>query len=165
MITAAYIIVCFRYGAWRKWKEYYSTYLYVIIGDLAYNFIFYDRALWEYSKLISHTFSDLLVAMVVFPCAITLFFTYYPTETKIWKQALYILFWVGINTGIEYISYKFGFIVYYNNWNIIWSMALYCIAFVLIKVHYSRPLLVWPISFVLTYITMLIFNVPLRGMK
>lgn len=42
---------------------------------------------------------------------------------------------------------------------------MYYIAFVLIRIHYVKPLLVWPISFVLAYITMLIFHVPLTGMK
>lgn len=165
LVVITYVIACFSYGSWKKWREYYPTYLYVIVGDLVYNFLFYDHALWEYNKLVSHTFSDLLVAVVVFPCAITLFLTYYPTKSKIQKQALYVLVWAGINTGIEYISHVFGFISYYNNWNIGWSMLLYCIAFILVRVHYFKPLLVWPISLVLAYITMLIFNVPLMGMK
>ena len=164
-IVAAYIIVCFRYGAWRRWKEYYSTYLYVIIGDLSYNFIFYYKDLWVYNKLVSHTFSDLLMAVITFPCAITLFLTYYPSASNKWRQALYILFWTILNTGIEYISHRFGYMSYYNNWNILWSMGLYYIAFIMVRVHYLKPLLVWPISFALAYITMLLFNVPLAGMK
>jgi len=163
LVVAAYALLCFLYGAWKNWKEYYPTFLYVLVGDLAYNFIFYDKALWEYNKLVSHTFSDFLIAAVAFPCAIILFLTHYPS--KMWKQAVYILFWTAINTAVEYASYRLGFIVYSNNWNIVWSLVLYCIAFILIRVHYLKPLAVWPISFALAYITMLIFGVPLIGLK
>jgi hypothetical protein len=102
IVVAIYAILCFRYGAWRKWREYYPTFLYVLIGDMAYNFLFYENSLWEYRRLISHTFSDFLVALIVFPCAITLFLTYYPKG--IWKQAIYVFVWTSINTVIEYIS-------------------------------------------------------------
>lgn len=86
-----------------KVEEYYSTYLYVLIGDLTYNLIFYDKALWEYNGPISHTFSDFLVSVVVFLCAITLFLTH--CSVKVWKQALYILLWTGMNTAVGWISY------------------------------------------------------------
>lgn len=162
-VVCAYVILCFRFGAWRRWREYYSTYLYAVIGDLAYNFLFYDKDLWVYDKLISHTFSDFLVAVAVFPCAITLFLTYYPA--KRWKQAVYIFSWAALNTGVEYVSYQFGFILYYHNWNILWSMILYNIAFILVRIHYVKPLLAWPISFALAYTTMLLFDVPLAGLK
>lgn len=163
IVVLSYVIACFRYGAWRRWREFYSTYLYVVIGDLTYNFIFYEKSLWLYDRLVSHVFSDLLVAAIVFPCAITLFLTYYPR--KLWRQALYILAWSAVNTILEYISYKIGFILYDNHWHILWSLLLYCIAFTLVRVHYTRPLIVWPISLVCACATMLIFQVPLTGMR
>ncbi len=162
LFVAAYVVISIRYGAWKRWKEYYSTFLYAIIGDLGYNLLFYEKSLWEYKNLVSHIFSDLLIAFIVFPCAITLFLTNYPVKRK---RALYILIWAGIHTALEYISCRLGNFVHYNNWNILWSMALYCIAFVLIRVHSVKPLLAWPISIVMAYSTMFFFHVPLGGMK
>lgn len=163
LLVLTYAVLCFKFGAWKKWKDYYPTYLYAIIGDITYNFLFYEKSLWEYRNLVSHTFSNFLVALFVFPCAITLYLTYYPN--KRWKQLLYILLWTIANTLIEFAANQLGDIVFLNNWNIYWSMALYFIAFVLVRVHYVKPLLVWPTSFALAYITMYLFNVPLRGMK
>ena len=163
MVTAAYLIICYRLGAWKKWKEFYPTYLYVIVGDLAYNFIFYEKPLWEYGNFVSHTFSDFWMAMIVFPCAVTLFLTHYPK--RFWKQALYILLWTVVNTAVEYVSYRSGGMLYYNNWSIAWSAALYLVAFILIRIHYVRPLWVWPISFACAFATMYLFGIPLVGLK
>lgn len=163
VVAAVYVLVGIRYGNWRKWKEFYSTYLFVIAGDLAYNFIFYDRPLWIYERLVSHTFSDFFIAVIVFPCAITLFLTYYPP--KMWRQALYILAWTGLNTLIESISHALGFISYHNSWNLAWSTILYYIAFVMVRIHYVKPLWAWPISLLFTHITMVFFGVPLGGTR
>lgn len=39
IIIFSYVAICYIFGGWKKWREYYSTILYVIIGDLAYNFV------------------------------------------------------------------------------------------------------------------------------
>ena len=156
IIVLAYIMVCYKWGAWKKWKEYYATFLYLIIGDLSYNFIFYNHTLWRYEGLVNHTFSNYLVAFIVFPCSIILFLTHYPKG--LFKQGLYILGWTGINTLIEFISYKTGYFSYANGWNIFWSGAVFFFAFILIRLHYKYPLAVWGISGAFALITMYLFN-------
>lgn len=159
-IVLAYLTACFFFGNWKNWKNYYSTILYVIVGNLTYNFIFYNYLLWKYEKLVNHTINDLLYALLVFPCAIILFLTYYPFRIGIGKQAIYILAWSGFNTFVEHISSIHGYMSYHNNWNIFWSFGVYIIAFCLIRLHYKHPLVVWPISTGLGVITAIIFKLP-----
>lgn len=163
IIIILYLAVCFLFGNWRNWKEYYPTILYVIIGDLAYNFVFYNFLLWEYEKLASHTINDLLYALIIFPCSIILFLSYYPSKLR--KRILYILAWSGCNTVIEYISSNIGYLSYHNGWNIVWSFGLYVIAFSLIRLHYKHPLTVWPISLGLAALTAIIFRLPFNLIK
>lgn len=163
IIIISYLLACFFFGAWKNWGKYYSTILYVIIGDLAYNFVFYNFLLWEYKKLASHTINDLLYVLIVFPCSIILFLTYYPSKLK--KQILYVLVWSGFNTTVEFISSNMGYLSYHNGWNIVWSFGFYIIAFSLIRLHYKHPLIVWPISLGLAAMTVIIFGLPFHLIK
>lgn len=45
-VAAGFAAACAISGGWKKWREFYPTILYVIIGDLAYNFVFYRYDLW-----------------------------------------------------------------------------------------------------------------------
>jgi hypothetical protein len=163
ILNILFILACWRWGDWKRWREFYPTILYFIIGDLAYNFIFYKNSFWEYRGLYNHTFSDFLDAFVEFPCTVILYLTYYPK--KYWKQACYILLWVCIYTLIELVSWKTSNFLYFNGWNIFWTIAFNCTMFTLLKLHYKRPIIVWPISAVFVVLTMIIFKVPFNSLK
>jgi hypothetical protein len=158
-----YIGICFKWGAWRRWREFYPTILYVIIGDLAYNFVFHDYSLWAYSGLFNHTTSDLIIAFCVFPSMVILFLTHWPQGYL--KQALYVIAWATVHTLIEGLSILIGNFCYTNGWCIIYSFLFLIIAFLLIKLHYSHPLIVWPISAALAVLVMLIFRLPFETIK
>jgi len=158
-----YAAACWKWGSWRSWREYYPTVLYVIIGDLAYNFVFHEHLLWQYQGLFNHTVADMIVAFFVFPSVIILFLTHWPKSCI--KQASYVLAWTVLQTVIEYFSTLTGGMVYQYGWNIFWSFGLYALAFVLIRLHYRKPLLVWPISVALALATALIFGLPYDNLK
>lgn len=163
IVALIFIFALFKWGDWKNWKKYYPTILYFIIGDLAYNTIFCCGLLWEYTGLISHTFSDFFVAFFEFPCIVILFLTYLPKG--IYQQGLYILVWTVVSTLLEFILFKMNYYSYSSGWNIIWSGGVFFFAFILISIHYKRPLIVWPISAVFAIITMYIFKMPLTGLR
>ena len=84
MITIGLIILlaaaCYKWGAWRRWRKFYPTILYVIIGDLSYNFVFHDHTLWLYDSLFNHTTLDILAAFLMFPSIVILFLTHWPKK-------------------------------------------------------------------------------------
>ncbi len=155
------IPACYKWGNWRNWKEYYPTMLYYIIGDLSYNVLFHDKMLWEFRKMISHTFSDYFDAFFIAPFAIIIFLTHFPV--KLSKTLLYTFFWACLFTLVEFLSYVLGYIIYANGWNIFWSFGIYYFLFLLLRVHYHKPLLTWPISLGLAVATLVIFKVPLTS--
>lgn len=160
--VTAYLAACYKWGDWRNWREYYPTVLYVIIGDLSYNFVFYQHTLWKYQGLVNHTVSDYLVALLVFPAAVILYLTYYPRGKY---QTLYILLWTLANSMLEHASVKLGYFSYNNGWNIYWSALVFYIAFILVRLHYLKPLLVWPLSVACGLVMMAIFHVPITSLK
>lgn len=158
-----FMAVCYKWGDWRNWKKYYSTILYVIIGDLSYNFVFYNFDLWKYYHLVNHTFSDILIALTVLPCGIILFNTYYPKQN--FSKVIYILVWSCLCTALEFTFHKMSYILYFNQWNIVWSFGVFMIAFCLIRLHLKYPLLTWVLSIVLAILVSLIFGLPLDTIK
>lgn len=163
VIVAVFIAASFLWGDWKRWKEYYPTVLYVIIGDITYNLLFYQYSLWIYTGFINNTFADLAVAFVIFPCTVNLYLVNFPKKPI--HAALYVLFWTALATALEYISIRTGCIAYDHGWNLFWSALLCFIAFILIKVHDWRPLVAWPISFACGIATLIIFKIPFSLIK
>ncbi len=158
LIVAGYITSCYKWGAWRRWGDFYSTILYVIIGDLAYQFVFRNYKLWTYTGLLGHTYTSLIITFIVFPPAIILYLTHFPSG--FFKQALYVVAWAIVNTLIELASCITNGLLYEHNWCLLWSFVLFGIAFILIRLHYKKPLLVWPISLACGAACSIIFGLP-----
>lgn len=163
IIASLFILATYKTGAWKKWKEYYSTILYVIIGDLSYNFIFYNHTLWRFANLVNHTFSSFMIAFIVFPCIILLYMSHYPKG--FWKRVIYTICFTVVNSLIEFISYITSNMVYEHGWNIFYSAGVFLFLFILARLHYRHPLVVWTISAGFALLTMYIFKIPFNVMK
>jgi len=162
-IVLFYIAACIKWGNWRKWKDYYSTILFTIVGDLTYNFIFHDYSLWKYANLINHTASSYMYILLVYPCAINLYLTYFP-HGRI-KGALYVLGWTSFNSLLEFVSFRLGYFVYENGWNCVWSIGFFFIGFLLIKLHYHHPILAWLVAGSLLIGAIFAFGLPFERIK
>jgi len=161
--VSATILVCYKWGDWKSWREYYPTCLYFIIGDFIYKVLFYEHTLWQFEGLINHTFSDFMVSFLAFPALTIFFLTHYPKP--LWLQTLYILLFTGIHTIIEFILFKTGNIIYHNGWNIFWSMAVvWFLALTAIRLHYRSPLLAWVMVIVGFGTAMFLFNIPISSL-
>jgi hypothetical protein len=97
--------------------------------------------------------------LLIYPSTVILYLTWFPT--KIGKQLLYILLWVGIYTMMELISFITGSFTYYHGWNIFHSILFNACMFPLLALHYRKPLAVWPISFALCFLILWWFRIPL----
>ena len=162
-LTVLYAAACYKWGAWRKWREYYPTILYAIIGDIGYNFVFHDHTLWLYDSFFNHTTMDVIATFLMFPSIVILFLTHWPSTW--FKQALYVLAWSAANTLFEYIGVLAGTFKYDHGWGIPWSFALLVGAFIMLRLHHKKPLLAWPISFALGLVTALVFALPFEALK
>ena len=158
LLVIGYAAACYKWGGWKQWRDYYSTILYVIIGDLAYQFVFKDYRLWTYTGMLGHTYTALILMFLVFPPAILLFLAHVPSGLL--KKTIYITAWAIVNTAVEWIACRTNGLHYAHSWGILWSFALFVIAFILIWVHYKRQLLVWPVSLACGVACAIIFKLP-----
>lgn len=153
-------VICWKWGDWRHWGKYYPTILYMLIGDLVEDLLMYSKPLWGFGEFIEkYPFLDITVMLLIYPSTVVLFLTWYP---KPWgKQILYILLWVGIYTIIEVVALFTSSFSYHNGWHIGYSLVFNLLMFPLLVLHYKKPLLVWPISAVLCFLTLWWFHIPL----
>jgi hypothetical protein len=134
-----------------------------VIGDLSYNFVFHDHTLWLYDSLFNHTTLDILAAFLMYPSIVILFLTHWPKKPL--SQAVYIIVWSAAATFFEYVGMTLDMFRYEHGWGIWWSFGLLMIAFSLMRLHYKKPLLVWPISAALGIVTALVFKLPFGALK
>lgn len=159
ILSALLAGACFKWGAWKRWREFYPTILYIIVGNLAYSFVFCEYFLWGYNSFMGQTYTGLIVNFLIYPPMVILFLTHYP-EGKL-KQILYILGWSASGTLIEFVAFLTDGIYYQNGWCIWWSSALFVGTFILLRVHHKRPLIVWPVSLASGIAVALIWGLPL----
>lgn len=156
------IIVCWKWGNWRNWREYYPTILFLLIGDLVADLVLFAKPLWGFNEFIEkYTVLDIAVMLLIYPSTVILFLSFYPTPRM--KQVLYILVWIGIYSILEGIGLLFNDYSHHNNWSIWYSILFNTIMFPLIRLHYKKPLWVWPISAVFCFMLLWWFRIPLQN--
>lgn len=157
-------IVCWKLGIWKDWRKYYPTILFFIIGNLTCELLFYHKPLWEYGDIFGqYTFLIISIMLFVFPGTTILFLSFYPQKLSL--QILYIFSWSIIFEIIEAISVLFGIFTYHEGWSLYYSFAHDFIMFALLRVHFKKPLLAWPIAVILACAVVFFFRIPLEMLR
>ena len=47
-----FLVAAIKWGDWRRWRDFYPTILFFIVGDLLKNFLLYNHWLWTYKETI-----------------------------------------------------------------------------------------------------------------
>lgn len=136
LMNTLYLIAGMIWGDWRNWKKYYPTILFLIVGDFLYNFLLYKKPMWLFHDIIlpNHTMITLLSMTISYAATVLIYLGRFPDGWG--KRFLWFLLWSGIFLSFEYINSKFGFISYYNGWNIWWSALFTGIIFF----YFAHPL-------------------------
>ncbi|MCA1065776.1 CBO0543 family protein [Rossellomorea sp. AcN35-11] len=167
IVTILFILSAWHWGDWKNWKQYYPTMLYMIINAVLFNVLTYEYPTWEWRDhsgvFPNHTLLDLWIIYTQFPAVVLLYLSHYPKSFK--RKVLRWLIWVGIFTGLEVSVGIVKYIVYDNSWNIWWSIIFNMITFVMIPLHYRRPLLTWLFSLIVIACLCMIFELPLTKMR
>ena len=165
LMPVIWILSAYKWSDWRNWKSYYPTILFFILCDIIYNFIAYNYPLWELtSPGLGVTFSVLIKCFTSWPASTLLYLTHFPLAGKL-KKAIYMLIWAVLFTLIELVFRRLGYVKYSNGWNIVWSTLFNIFMFPLLKIHHEKPLLAWPLAFLLGTTIIYFFNIPLSSMK
>jgi len=160
LVVMVFLIFGYFLVDWKTWKEYYPTVQFYIICNLLYNFIFYNHTLWAYkpkSSWLNHTIIDLTFSFIIIPIIIMIYLRFFPVKTK--NRVLYISIWFALFTIVEFVFQKKGLFIYSNGWSLFNSAIFNVIMFLILGIHYKRPLLSILLSIPII-ITMLFFHHP-----
>lgn len=157
-----WIYAAWRWGDWRNWKKYQATILYLLCLDFLYNFLTYDYPLWKFSDffLPTHTLNSLAVTLIGFPCSMLIYLGRYP-EDSMAKKIIHTLLWIILFSSVELFYVLIGLFHYYHGWNFGWSVLFNCVEFLMLRLHYKRPLLTYLISVLSVIALMVLFKIPI----
>jgi hypothetical protein len=159
IMASIWISSAFKWGDWRNWKRYYPTMLFFGMGDLIYNFIFFNKPLWRFqTDFLSLSLNELFVIFTIFFSTTLIFLSKYPEN--IFRRVIYIALWVALYMVIEVFTTSIKMHKNYNGWNIWWSLFHNSIQFPLLALHHKNPILAWIIAFIFLVAIMSIFDVP-----
>jgi hypothetical protein len=167
IVVIVYIIFAKIFVKWRNFKEFYPTIQFFIIGNLLYNFLFYNHTLWAYKAVtvtwLNHTLIDITFSFFILPVVIMIYLQYFPKTTK--KKIMYVSVWIAYFSFLEYIFFKRGLFIYENNWGIIMSMVFNTIMFVILRLHHRKPMLALAVSLPIIIILLYFYHPSLSDLK
>lgn len=156
-----------KWGDLKYWKKYYPTILFFALWDLVYLYLLSDLyPMWKFSPQgldanvgLTSAHISLSIILIKYPATAIIYLYNFPNKKKL-RQLLYVISWVLIYTLNEFIDFKLNLINYYNGWNLYWSTLFNFVMFLILKTHYTRPLLAWVFSLLFVIFLWNVFDVP-----
>lgn len=159
LFTIATVLIALKWADWKNWQKYHLTMLFVIIGNLLYNYLYHEHYLWvlKSDAFPNSTIVEILYTFVLFPLTVLLFLSNYPNTVK--GQIIRNLKFIAIYIIIEWVYLKLGRIVHNYGWNIWWSLAWDCMMFPMWVLHHKKPLVAYGVSALTVVIMLMLFPV------
>jgi hypothetical protein len=166
LYSVLWIVAAFKFAD-RNWLRYYPTLLFAALGNALYELICYKYQLWqmEPNGLPFAMIPILLLTIIGMPLSAWIYLSKYPFEKGVVLEAIYIGIFSGLFLILEYLSIKGGAITYHNGWNLKWSLLFVIVMFLVLRIHYKRPLFALVISVIFIAILCSVFNVTFDKMK
>ncbi|PFO09639.1 hypothetical protein COJ85_01430 [Bacillus sp. AFS076308] len=160
--VSTWILAAIRWGDWKNWPKYYSTILYFLLGDALYYYVSYTHRLWSLEPTWPLKNEVICIAgeFIVFACTILIFMGKYPSHLFI--SIRWTAIWVMIYTANEAILLWTGTFSYHHGWTIFHSFLFNILLFILLRLHYKKPLWTMLFSIPITTILILINEIPLK---
>jgi hypothetical protein len=160
LVTVIFTILCaWKWGDWKNWQKYHTTMIYVAMGNLLYNFLYYNHWLWEY-KQPRHVIADTLTTFIILPLTGLIFLTNYPDTIN--KQLFRIIKFITIYFLFEVVYHRYGILVYNYAWNVWWSLAWLFMMFPMFILHHKKPLIAYVASIIAVILMLILFPINFR---
>jgi len=157
-LAIAAIFLCYKFADWKNWEKYYPTILFFILSNVVCVLLIYKNPLWLYkSQILNCTFCDLFVCITVYPSTVMIFIHNFPK--KIIKIISHISFYVAIYTIAEFIGFRLGYFTYHNGWDIWHSLIFNYVMFLVLILHYKKPVYAWIIALISPHVLFYIMNI------
>lgn len=157
--SALWVFAAWRFGDWKHWSKYHATVWYWIGCDLLAGLFTRDYRLWWYTDAVLPAIVDNLLQMfIIYPSAMLIYQYHFPKRRV--YQGFYILIWVSWWSLVElYLVYK-GRFQYGHGWTFWWSVLFNVISFLMLRLHYRRPLTAYAFSVPISIGLFWYFKVP-----
>jgi hypothetical protein len=166
ILSISWIIVSLKYGD-RDWKKYYPSMLFAALGNALYEILCYKYQLWrmEPNGVGYSMIPMLLLILIGMPLSTWVYLSKYPSKSSIYIKGIYLSFFIFVFIVLEYISVKMGAISYHHGWSLWWSFLFVVVMFIVLRLHFTKPILAIIISIPFAIILCMVFNVTLEKMK
>ncbi|MEH7106999.1 CBO0543 family protein [Bacillus sp. JJ1764] len=166
ILSISWIIIALKYGD-RDWRKYYPSMLFAALGNALYEVLCFKYQLWkmEPNGLAYSMIPMLLLILIGMPLSTWVFLSRYPYEQSIFKKGIYVSFFIFLFIILEFVSIKLGAITYHHGWNLGWSFLFVIVMFLIIRLHFTRPITAIICSIPFALLLCIIFDVTLNKMK
>ncbi|WP_336784985.1 CBO0543 family protein [Paenibacillus sp. MMO-177] len=156
------VIAAWRYGDWRHWQRYHHTMMFIVIGNLLYNFLTAGHFLWKLKPdfFPNHSLTEMVYTFVIFPATALMFISNYPDRPN--KIIGHYARYIGVYVGVEWFFMLTDRIVYQYGWSLGWSIFFDFTMFPLLWIFHRRPLVAYGITFVLCAFYVWYFKIPVN---
>lgn len=160
--VSTWILAALRWGDWRNWHKYHATILYFILGDVLYYYITYNHRLWSLVPTwpLKHELVCVAGEFIVFASTILIFLGRYPSGRFI--STWWTLVWASIYTVNEWILLKTGTFTYEHGWTLFDSFLFTILMFIMLRLHYKRPLFTIVISVPILILLIFLNSIPIK---
>jgi len=171
LLFVIYGVVGWKYGNWKEFKSFYPTLLFLIIGDLLYQFLLYNHTMWKFNTVggieeffnLNHTIIALGKMAIQYPVTIAIFLG--RLNPNLSKQIFSVLLWSGIYAVNEWVAHITGILTYHNGWGFGWDVAFNLMMFTMLLIHHKNPLWAWFLTLPTVLGLWWIFDVPYTVLK
>jgi hypothetical protein len=167
-----YVFLGWKFGNWKDFNKYYSTLLYLIIGDLLSQFLLFNHRMWmfhpvgkidEWFGMKSHIVIVLIKMVVQYPATIAIFLGRITSSKS--QQILSIILWSGIYAINELVGMFSGVLTYHYGWNFWWDCTFNIMMFIMIFIHYKKPILAWILTIPIILGLWWMFDIPFSVLR
>lgn len=162
LAMAGWIFSAWRWGDWKHWRRYHLTFFYLCFCDVLYYFLTCHYPLWrlEPKGIVSSQAAAITIEFVIFVCSTLIYLGRFPNGLR--KSVIWIAFWVILYTSIEWGLLQFGVFTYFHGWTLLKSLMFNILAFPIIRLHFTRPLLTVILSIPITILLLFLNHVPVK---
>jgi hypothetical protein len=160
LLTVITLVITWRWGDWRHWKQHYSTILFWGLGNMIYCNLTIAKPLWTFTTIVPASIGNIFMVAIIFPCVGLLFLPYFPQNDFLIKL-IYVLFWTFIFSFIEWWALLIHHFAHFNGWNLIYSILFNFGMFILLQIHSKEPRWAWLISLVTGIFLITVFDINL----
>lgn len=162
LALAGWIFSAWRWGDWKNWQCYHTSIFYICFCDIFYYFLTFHYPLWrlEPKGVVSSRTLAIMIELVIFICTTLIYLGRFPKGR--WKPVLWIGFWILLYTSLEWGLSRLGVFVYFHGWTLFKSTLFDILAFPIVRLHFSKPLLTYILSIPITIILLYLNHVPVR---